>query len=45
MSEDLTAVLAFLAKYQWLYDFKLTNIFVEKILDRIPAEVRCKSGF
>ncbi|WAR27584.1 hypothetical protein MAR_013288 [Mya arenaria] len=31
-------VLIFLAKHQWLFDFKLTHIFVDKIWEHIPDE-------
>ena len=29
----------FLADYRWLFDFKLTRIFLDGVLDNIPLEV------
>jgi hypothetical protein len=36
---DFEEITGFLAEYRWLYDFKLTRIFLDGILDNIPMEV------
>ena len=40
-SDDYIArSMLFLAKYQWVYDFQLTNFLCNRVWERIPAGVR-----
>ena len=33
----LEGVVKFLTKYSWIYDFKVTNILSDKVLEEIPS--------
>jgi len=40
LSEDyFDRVVPFLAKFNWMYDFKVTEFFTRKVWQQIPSEV------
>ena len=38
-TDYLTRALTLLAKYQWIYDFQLTNFLCDRVWENIPPQV------
>lgn len=39
MESPLEDMIDFLQMFEWIYNFKLTNFFIDKVWEKIPCEV------
>ena len=39
MDSPLEDMIDFLEKFDWIYNFKLTNFFIDQVWEKIPCEV------